>query len=428
MVILYAWIIIISLAGLQNYIPFYASLHVRELATLTLLLVTVFKSHSRRYAFLWMLAFLIIFCIFITVFRSNIYEQSASIKLFVRLIMFFSLIIIIPIYIKTERTARNFFMFILVWNSILALSAPLQEISGQILWLSPDNWEWTHGRAGYARFLSILGDPNVGGMIGGLLPLSLLSLRNHIFKSRLQQFSLEIFVLSVSFLLVSYALSLTGLFIFLCSILITWWFSKGHRLKELVQISLIMLIVILLVPDLSRRFVGTFQRFLKPSPQSMLGPSLLPRTNALMANLDFRLFGYLDVNDTAGKVLFGSTYNIVVPSSYFNSHAILAHNGYKEMYLAGGLLQLGLYLTLFTVTGVKGYRLVRYRKALSRVLVGPALGSVFAFFILLGMMTTFPIYHYNGIGIVFWSVAGLIHVISDRLAIYPRQLKYSNGL
>ena len=63
----------------------------------------------------------------------------------------------------------------------------------------------------------------------------------------------------------------------------------------------------------------------------------------------WRLLEHLDINNTVGQVFFGSTYNVVTPAGYLNPNAIKSHNGYKEIYLAGGLTGLILYLILFLI-------------------------------------------------------------------------------
>ena len=146
-------------------------------------------------------------------------------------------------------------------------------------------------------------------------------------------------------------------------------------------------------------------------------PGVLPHTSLIWINLDFRMFSYLGVNDTVAKVLFGSTYDVVTTGRNYNPNAILAHNSYKEMYLAGGLVHLSLFLILFGITARKSYYLIKHRRLLYDSLSGTTLCACLVYFVLLFIMFVFPLYHYPGIGQIFWISLIIINVVYARWPI-----------
>jgi hypothetical protein len=416
MFLLFGWIIIVTTPNISPIFPLYSMLHLHEVSTLVLLLVAgihLIKNNYRNYVPLFLLCYVIAIYVLITVSRSYYYDLPTQLKLFIRLIMYFLLLPVIPIFIKTKRDAQALLFFVFFWCGILALTSFLQEITGPIAWFyNVENWEWLHGRQGYARYLSIFGDPNIGGICGGLLPLCMLILNDKKRRNWHKRLFIEIILLAWASIVVVYSGSQAALIVFLLSIIAVLWFDKKYRLEKLILICLGILVYSSIMPIISLRVQSLVNYAFSEGSTSIvsgIGPGWIPHNNQFMTDLDYRLFSNIDINNTVGKILFGSTYNVVVPSAYYNPEAILAHNAYKEIYISSGLVGLGLYLALWGITGVKAIQLLRNTNKFNE-LEGVVIISVIAYGILLAVMFTFPVYHYNGTGAIFWVVAGLIHV------------------
>lgn len=412
LVVLYAWIVIVSLVSLQAILPFYGTLRLREAITVALLVVIILGRYSRGQAVLIGMAYAVLLYSLIVVSRSDLYGLADQIQLFVRLNMFFLLIVAVPLVIRTAEQARRLLLFTLVFAAIIALSAPIQERLGAFTWLySEEKWGLFHGRGGYVRYLSFFGDPNVGGILGGLLPVSLLLGRRTTNRPPVGSFAMEIFVWSISLVLVAYSLSLTGLVVMTIITMITLWFGRDRRTRWLMQIGFVILAGVVLMPQVSNMLTAVVQR--STQPFSDISPVGAADANFIEGNLLFRLTADLDVNDTVPKLLFGSTYNVVAPSRSLNAQAILAHNGYKEVFLAGGLVGLGLFMAILGLTAYRAYRLFTYRHTLPDPMPQAILCTTSVFGTLLLVMLFFPVYHYNGIGTLFWITAGLIHALHE---------------
>lgn len=421
--VFYGWILIVSLVNFQGIFPLYGTLHLREIASGALVLISLLNvRNARKYSTLWMFAYAITVYTLFTVFRSDYYDFYTQLKLFARLIIFFLPVFAVPALVKSHSSARHLFLFATFVSSILALSAPLQELVGPIPELySVDNWEWDHGRAGFARYLSLFGDPNIGGMLGGLLPLTLLILEDKRKSTRARTFMLESLVWAVSIVLVSYALSFTGIVILGIATFIVLLTGEGFRVRRFLHLGMLSLIA--LASPLSARLIGVIKSFLTPGEPVVSPISTGLDLSYLLADLSFRLFAYIDTNNTFGSIMFGSTYNVVVPNAHFNPLAILAHNGFKEIYLAGGLVGLSLYIALFVITALKAYHLLRSYRQLTDSIAGTALAAATTYLILVVVMWVFPVYHYNGIGIVFWISVGLVHAFYQETVSASAKMK-----
>jgi len=213
-------------------------------------------------------------------------------------------------------------------------------------------------------------------------------------------------------LVVLYSLSMTAIILlFLSVIIIGVTLGKSYRVQIILILIIVLVISLTVYPDLGNRVVSVFQMFFTATSSNRL----ITNQVYFFYNLRYRLFENLDINDTVVKIIFGSTYNVAVPTGFSSSSAILPHNGYKEIYLVGGLFTLGLYLLMFVFTSKKMLFLIRNRRKLPEDYTGTALSVSFAYILLLLTMAFYPIYHSNGVGIVFWCSVGLINNIYDTL-------------
>lgn len=410
LIFLCIWIVVMGLSGLQRTTSIYQSLMLREVFTICILFGLSLNIRRRKQLKLIFVVSLIVLYISLTVARSTFYSTSEMVHIIVRLVQYMILVVAVPAFIRSWQEARNLFIFLMFFCTLVSLTAPLQEITGPLPWFET-NWEWQHGRAGFARYLSLFGDPNVAAMIGGVLPLSLFALQKKRGRKEFKISLVEIAIWLASILLVAHSLSFTGIVLFVCSAIIRLSADR-HGIASVLRIGIVVLFlgIVFFFTMAGDRVEGTIHRFLQPADYYIYRSG----STHLFSQVSWRLFDHLDVNDTIIKVFFGSTYDIVTPAGYINPDAIKAHNGYKEIYIASGLIGLGLYMAIFALTASKAMGILLRKRKIFRHLKGIALSASWIYFLLLITMFGFPLYHYNGIGIVFWCVAGLIHVIHDR--------------
>lgn len=403
--ILLGWMLLVDIPNMQLLLPFYSTFYLRELATLLVIIFTIIRGIRKSKTII--IYYFIVISTFVTVFRTPSLNLVIGIKLFVRLMILSSSIIIIPSFIYNENHVKAVFLFTIILNTVLALTAPLQHFTGIIPELYAfDEWALWAGRSGFPRYVSILGDPNIGGMIGGLLPLCLL-----LYPRKKFLIKLAIWVCALT--LIGFAQSMTGIILFVASLLIIGLY-KEYSPIYIVILGFIVSITAILLPNLSKQVIATIDAYFSEDIDvSFEAPGVLPHTNRFLIDLDFRLFAYLDMNDTAAKIIFGSTYDAATPGKNYTS-GIYAHNSYKEMYIAGGLVQLIAYFLLFVMTARRAYWLVKCRKLLPNSLYGTVISASFMFYILLVVMFFFPVYHYSGVGQVFWVSLTLLNVIYER--------------
>jgi len=413
--VVYTWIVIVSLVSIRPIFPLYELFFMREASSILFLIVVAVGFRYRRFHILFILVYISSIYALIVVIRSDHYSFTTQIRLFANVIMFSLLIAAVPIAVRNIRQARKLLLFVLIWNGLLSLSAPLQGIIGPISWLySVDNWFLLHGRGGFMRYLSLFGDPNVGGMVAALLPLILLLLPRNAIRTRGATFLLELFTWATSFSVVAYSLSFTSLILLSFTTAVTFWFSDVKRFSRIMQIGGVFVLGLFLAPQVYDMIEAILRR--AGEPVGSISLMTAPDNGFIEGNIAFRLFSGLDINNSIETMLFGSTYNAVTISRSLNEEALLAHNGYKEAFIAGGLVGIVLLLVIVGWTFQKAYRLFRHRQSLPDTLASVSLVSVVVFVSLTFVMMGFPLQRYNGIGIIFWTAAGMIHALHDNLA------------
>lgn len=410
--VLLVWMLLVNVPMAQLIFPAIEKFYLREMASACILCLMAFLAitHKLKKNSLFVMFMVIFADMFLVALASASLDLSARLKMLVSMTILMSSIIVIPSFIKSDCDIRNLFLFTLFANGFLALTGPLQQVIGVIPEFYPyPNWHLVNARGGVPRYISVLGDPNVGGMVGALLPFSLLVSykKNNLWR---------LVVLGCSGFIVAFAQSLTGIALFLLSLSIITVFEKSF-FKLYTILAILTIISFLFMPDIifyqAEKLTSVFQLYnTNRTSSSLEAPGVLPHINLMFIDLDFRLFSYLDVNDTISKILFGSTYDVVALGAY-NPNAIKSHNSYKEMYLAGGLTQLGLFAILFGTIAVKAYRVIIHRRLLSSVLIGPAISASLIYFALLFVMFVFPVYYYPGVGQIFWVSVSVINLVYD---------------
>ena len=418
-VLIIAWLLLINLSALTILFPFYKQLYLREILTVLIFIVGLLfgqKSTIRDPVYIAVLLLIVIDTFALSMFSETL-DVAFRFKLFLKLIVPLVLLLLVPKYIYKESDLNKIFLFVIFSNLLLTLTGPLQAVTGEIAQLYPsEGWSLTNARGGVRRFCSILGDPNIGGIIGGLSPIFISTISRKFWKTKIMLFFIGLIVLFM-------AQSFTGFISYMLSLFVT-----VKRKKTFIMILCVFLIFSVAIIQTSSKYsefvdskafaaIQLYTRdnsFENASDPLIDAPGILPHRNRMLKDLDFRLFAYLNTNDTFEKILFGTAYNKVFVGTDHNPSGIKCHNSYKEMYLTGGLIRLLLYLTLFAITAIKAKKIKANIRHLPESTKRIAMCAIKTYSILLLIMLTFPIYTYPGVGQIFWVSICVINIIYDR--------------
>ena len=418
-VLIVVWLLLINIPSLQVLFPFYKYLYLRELFTVLVFIYgfSLGEKNAIRDPIYIAILWLIIINTFNLLMFSATLDVAVRFNLFLRLVMPLVLLLVVPKYIYREPDLNKILLFVIFSNLLLALTGPLQAVTGEITKLYPsEDWSLANARGGLRRFCSILGDPNIGGVIGGLSPIFISTISRKLWKTKTMMFFTGLIVLLM-------AQSFTGFISYIFSLFVT-----VKRKKTFIMILCVFLIFSVAIIQTSSKYsefvdskafaaIQLYTRdnsFENASDPLIDAPGILPHRNRMLKDLDFRLFAYLNTNDTFEKILFGTAYNKVFVGTDHNPSGIKCHNSYKEMYLTGGLIRLLLYLTLFAITAIKAKKIKANIRHLPESTKRIAMCAIKTYSILLLIMLTFPIYTYPGVGQIFWVSICVINIIYDR--------------
>jgi len=418
-VLIVVWLLLINIPSLQVLFPFYKQLYLREILTV---LVFIYgfslgkKGAIRDPVYIAILLLIIIDTFLLSMFSGTL-DVAFRFKLFLKSVVPIALMLVVPKYIYRESDLNKIYLFVIFSNLLLALTGPLQAVTGEFtkLYLF-ETGSLANARGGMRRFNSILGDPNIGGIIGGLSPIIISTISRKLWKTKIMMFFTGLIVLLM-------AQSFTGFISYIFSLFVT-----VKRKKTFIIVLCAFLIFSVAITQTSSEYsefvhgkvfaaIQLYTRannFERESDSLIDAPGILPHSNRMLKDLDFRLFAYLNTNDTFEKILFGTAYNKVFTGTDHNPSGIKCHNGYKEMYLTGGLIQLFLYLTLFVITAIKAKKIKANIRHLPESTKRIAMCAIKTYVILLFIMLTFPIYTYPGVGQIFWVSICVINIIHDR--------------
>jgi len=419
-VLIIAWLLLINLSALTILFPFYKQLYLREILTVLIFIVGLLfgqKSTIRDPVYIAVLLLIVIDTFALSMFSETL-DVAFRFKLFLKLIVPLVLLLLVPKYIYKESDLNKIFLFVIFSNLLLTLTGPLQAVTGEIAQLYPsEGWSLTNARGGVRRFCSILGDPNIGGIIGGLSPIFISTISRKFWKTKIMLFFIGLIVLFM-------AQSFTGFISYMLSLFVT--VKRKKTFIIVLCVFLIFSVIIIQTSSEYSEFVDGSKVFAAiklytrannyedESDSFIDAPGILPHSNRMLKDLDFRLFSYLNTNDTFEKILFGTAYNKVFAGTDYNPSGIKPHNGYKELYLTGGVIRLFLYLTLFVITAIKAKRIKSNRKYLPDKTNNISMCAIKTYAILLLIMLTFPIGTYPGVGQIFWVSICVINIVYDR--------------
>lgn len=419
------WLLIVNATNVQDAFPILRESYVRELSSLFLAGWALIHSKDLRNSWYWLIGCALALYISVTVYRSMTYDLISQWKLLVRLLTCYAAAILIPVFFSKISDIRRLFLTCLGILTVLGMSGPIQEITGPIWWMNDPQSLANLMRGGHFRYASIFGDPNTVGIVGACLPLTILVFENRGMSGTLNHTALYCLIVTCSLVLVIVAMSFTGLTV-LCLVAVCLFTLGNSITRTLVAVATLFGLLIGVALQIRSDKISTVLEFYlggshyeASSLIEAVSPHYIPHWNPVLIDLDYRLFAYLERNNTTALTLFGDSYDTVVPTLYFNPDGILAHNGYKEMYLAGGLLGLGL-LLWFVGYGVRSaIRVLRESSNQSAENRGIMRAVACTYLVCSCIMIVYPIFHYPGVAALMWVAAGslqAIHVNLDRKA------------
>lgn len=410
------WILIVNVTNVQDAFSILKESYVRELSSLLLAGWAVIHKKDLRHKWYWVSGGCLAAYVVATVMRSDSYDLMTKWKLLVRLLTCYSAALFVPVFFTKLSEVKKVFVASLGILTLVSLSAPLQEITGPIWWMNDPESAAGQMRGGYFRYASLLGDPNVVGIIGACLPLAILVFEHRGMAGTATHVSLYCVTLLCSFMLVVVSMSFTGLMVLALSAACLLVFGNSVT-RILVACGALVGGAAAVALEFKSEKISTVidvyfggAYYTASAALEAASPHYLPHWNPILIDLDYRLFGYLERNNTAATVFMGDSYDTVVPTLFFNPDGVLAHNGYKEFYLAGGLIGVGL-LVWFVGYGFRhAIRVLRESASLSVNIRGFVRAVACTYVVCACVMIVFPVFHYPGIAALMWVSAGLLQV------------------
>lgn len=392
---------------LQEVAPWISKLMIREIlyALLYMRIILFYRRHI-TYNFVFIMLFLL-YALFVGIHTAVLYGPALALK---GLMRFLYAALLAPPAAILFTSLRQVKIFIKIWLAVFVLgfiSALYQFFGGDLSTLFQG---YISSRGGMARYMTILGEPNIGGMAAVIvIVLALLGMRSWAAKSFFLMAGAAMLLFSIS------KAALLGLIIALAIIVLYRYkqFFLARRTAAFILLSAAVLFGILifmlntpLLQDFSEYSSVLTETFTgqEDSVSGELGPSFI-------AEIWYRIFNKMSegIEIAAAQsdiyslnILGGSSFGVAgtaaVAERGFGS-AILPHNGYLEIFLVGGLLMLFIFFWVILVSFVK--------------LQAAAAGDDFchalfvSFIIAILFMAGYPIFNQPVLGAFLWLLIGI---------------------
>lgn len=390
---------------LQEVAPWISKLMVRELLYAILYLRILF---FYRWRITYNLAFSLMFLGYALVVGAHtaiLYGPALALK---GLMRFLYAALLGPPAAVLFTNLRQVKLFTKIWLAVFLLgfvSAFYQFMGGDLSALFQG---YITSRGGMARYMTILGEPNIGGMAAVIvIVIALLGIRSWAVKALLLLAAAAMLLFSLS------KAALLGLIVALLIIFLYRYrqFFLTRRTAVLILLSTAIIFGVLmlalntpLLQDFGEYSTVLTETFTGKETGGEEGPSF-------MAEAWYRIYNKMSegIEIAAARsdiyflnVLAGSSFGVAGTAAVAErglGNAILPHNGYLEIFLVGGLLMLLLFLWMLLVTFVK----------LQAVSVNNSFcHALFVSFIILIFFTAgYPIFNQPVLGALFWLMIGL---------------------
>jgi hypothetical protein len=401
-----AMLTVLLLFRLQLLMPSLNALFARELmlASLYGALLVMGRMRPRR-AILPVYLFLA-WCVFVGVHTYLVFGTEMAAAGFTRYV---APALLAPIAAALFDNWRQVRIALAIWMGVVvagAGTALYQYGGGNMEWLVG---EYISMRGGQVRFMTLLGEANVGGMAASILfVLAFLWVRRWVFKYVVLLACTVLLVLSIS----KAAIAGTLIAAVLVAVL------KGHELRRVqvqrrvagtlvATVALFAVALSLISPAVLEDYSlytrslteSIFQRT-SNSDQAWVVQDLLQRV------FDFTKHG-IDVSRRSSDIfalaiVAGSSFG-VAGSAAFDlqpQYAVLPHNSFAEAYLVGGVILLGLLVWILVSTGRRLLALRRLDPHYDVLLI--------AYLVVIAYLPTYPTVYEPITGSFLWLVVGIV--------------------
>ena len=300
----------------------------------------------------------------------------------------------------------RYFLYIWLFAVLMGcLSAVYQSVGGDMGWLVGSYWS---GRGSLTRYMTILGEPNVGGMAAAISLFAVVLLFNsRVLGTVIGLFAITLIMFSLS--KAAHAAACVGILIFVG----VSWISGAERRSIFSSLAWLLAPAVLLaqllwLPDLRELFF----EYTRVMAASLAGTGeYFGTSDGVVGALHHRLY-QLTVNGIAMAydqsdfylldVLFGSSYGLAgsAATQARGGLAVLPHNSFLEAFLVGGVTMLSVLVAVLLSAGRRLWRAMMSR--------GDALPKLVfcAYTLLVLFMIGYPVIYEPILGSIFWILVG----------------------
>lgn len=392
---------------LQEVAPWISKLMIREILYALLYMRILF---FYRWRITYNLAFILLFVVyalFVGIHTAVLYGPALALKGLMRFLYAALLAPPAAILFTNLRQAK---CFLKIWLAVFMLgfaTALFQFFGGDLSTLFQG---YLSSRGGMARYMTILGEPNIGGMAAVIvIVMAVLGMRSWIAKGFFMLAAVLLLLFSIS------KAALLGLIVALAIIFLyrykQFFLTRRTAAVFLLTITLLLGVLILM---LNTPFLQDFSEYSAVLTETFIGHEETASGKSgpgVIEEIWYRIFNKIEegVELSAARsdiyflnILGGSSFGVAgtaaVAARGFGN-AVLPHNGYLEIFLVGGLLMLLLFFWILLVTFVKLQAVAATNNFCHTLLV--------SFLILILFTAGYPVFNQPVLGSFFWLVIGL---------------------
>jgi len=397
-------LIFVLLFRLQVVFAWIDKYNIRETLYIYLYLRLVFFYRIRlNKNLLWIYMFLLS-SVFVGGYTYLLYGQEMAIKGFTRFVNVALLAPLSAVLFTSFKQIKIFFNIWIIIGLLGAITAGYQFMGGDLSCLTLD---YVAERGHKTRFMTLLGEPNVGGMVSVLMYIfAMLMPFRFIYRLIILLFAMVLMILSLS------KAALLGFLLatFLMLALYQKLMFRTFFIKKAGLAIGILMTVFVLTSSLFN-FQQSFKEYSVIFVKSLVNKEKQIYRYGVLSDLCNRLFvkGIKGIELAKREsdcyllnCLAGSTFGIAGSAAKEirgKSSAILPHNGFLEIYLVGGIFMLLIFLAILFFTCKRLYNVgvtVRYYKTLW-----------IGFLMLIAFLFIYPITYQPILGAIFWLIVGI---------------------
>lgn len=400
----YSLFFFVLLYQLQKIFHWIADYKVRELLYIALYFRVLLCYRTRINLHILLIYVFLSYSAFVSFHTFLIYGRELALHGLFRFINVALLAPLAAVFINDYRKLR---LCLYLWMAVVVLGSLTliyQVLGGDIPWLAREDYLVL--REGKVRFMTLLGEPNVGGRSSAIL----IALSVMFFRSKLIRFV----ALFLAFVLLVLSLSRAGLAGFLLSIPLVFIAKrKSFTINRAVtavftSIAFALVLAILLTANpLASEVLGEYgTTFI----DSFIGQQDV-WDSAIGKDLQWRLYdNVLDGLEFAKdrsdlyflNFLCGSSFGIAGSAAeelLGATYALVPHNSIAEVYFVGGIIHLLLFFAIILITLMRFWNQRHWDETQQTLLV--------SFLMILANVPTYPLITQPVLGGLFWLMVGI---------------------